>query len=37
VTSAQDLRSAEIDLATLEYQFAQARADAVLANAECLY
>ncbi len=37
VTSAQDLRQAEIDLALLEYQVAQARADAVLTNAECLY
>jgi outer membrane protein TolC len=37
VTSAQDLRRAEIDLAILEYQFAQARADTVLTNAECLY
>ena len=37
VTSAQALRQAEIDLALLEYQVAEARADAVLANAECLY
>ncbi len=37
VTSAQDLRRAEIDLALLEFQLAQARADAVLTNAECLY
>lgn len=37
VTSAQDLRQAEIDLALLEYQVAEARADAVLTNAECLY
>jgi outer membrane protein, multidrug efflux system len=37
VTSAQDLRRAEIDLALLEFQLAEARADAVLTNAECLY
>ncbi len=37
VTSAQDLRQAEIDLALLEYQVGEARADAVLTNAECLY
>ena len=37
VTSAQDLRRAEIDLAILEYQYAQARANAVITNAECLY
>jgi outer membrane protein TolC len=37
VTSAQDLRQGEIDLALLEYQVAEARADAVLTNAECLY
>jgi outer membrane protein, multidrug efflux system len=37
VTSAQDLRQAQIDLALLEYQVAEARADAVLTNAECLY
>jgi outer membrane protein, multidrug efflux system len=37
VISAQDLRRSEIDLAILEYQFAQARAEAVLTNAECLY
>ncbi len=37
VTSAQDLRRAEIDLALLEFQLAQARAEAVLTNAECLY
>jgi multidrug efflux system outer membrane protein len=37
VTSAQNLRQAEIDLAVLEYQVAEARADAVLTNAECLY
>ncbi len=37
VTSAQDLRQAQIDLAILEYQVAEARVDAVLTNAECLY
>ncbi len=37
VTSAQDLRRTEIDLALLEFQLAQARAEAVLTNAECLY
>jgi multidrug efflux system outer membrane protein len=37
VTSAEDLRQAQIDLALLEYQVAEARADAVLINAECLY
>ena len=37
VTSAQNLRQAQIDLAVLEYQVAEARADAVLTNAECLY
>jgi outer membrane protein, multidrug efflux system len=37
VTSAQSLRQAEIDLAILEYQFAQARANAIITNAECLY
>jgi outer membrane protein TolC len=37
VTSAQDLRQAEIDLAILEYQVAEARATSVLTNAECLY
>jgi outer membrane protein TolC len=37
VTSAQALRQAEIELALLEFQLAQARADAVLANAECVY
>jgi multidrug efflux system outer membrane protein len=37
VTSAQDLRQAQIDLALLDYQVAEARADAVLTNAECLY
>jgi multidrug efflux system outer membrane protein len=37
VTSAQDLRRAEIDLALFDFQVAEARADAVLTNAECLY
>ena len=37
VISAQALRQAEINLALLEFQLAEARADAVLANAECLY
>ncbi len=37
VVSAQALRQAQIDLAILEYQVAEARADAVLTNAECLY
>jgi multidrug efflux system outer membrane protein len=37
VTSAQDLRRAEIDLALLDFQVAEARANAVLTNAECLY
>jgi outer membrane protein, multidrug efflux system len=35
VTSAQALRQAEIDLAILDYQVAEARADALLTNAEC--
>ena len=37
VLSAQALRQAEIDLAILEYQVAEARANAVLADAECVY
>jgi multidrug efflux system outer membrane protein len=37
VTSAQALRQAEIDLVLIEYQLAEARAGAVLANAECVY
>jgi outer membrane protein, multidrug efflux system len=37
VTSAQALRQAEINLAVLEFQVAEARANAVLANAECVY
>ena len=37
VTSAQALRQAEINLALLEFQVGQARANAVLTNAECVY
>ena len=37
VISAQALRQAEIDLALLEFQVGEARANAVLANAECVY
>jgi outer membrane protein TolC len=37
VTSAQALRQAEINLVLLEFELAQARAGAVLANAECVY
>ncbi|MBS2023072.1 MAG: TolC family protein [Deltaproteobacteria bacterium] len=37
VTSAQSLRNAENALALLEFQVAQARANAVLINAECVY
>ncbi|HEX4517577.1 MAG TPA: TolC family protein, partial [Polyangiaceae bacterium] len=37
VTSAQALRVAEINLALVEFQFAQARVNAVLENAECTY
>jgi outer membrane protein TolC len=37
VTSAQALRQAEIDLVLRNFQLAQARADAVLVNAECVY
>jgi outer membrane protein TolC len=37
VTSAAALRQAEIDLAILDFQVAEARADAVLTNGECLY
>jgi multidrug efflux system outer membrane protein len=37
VTSAQSLRQAEINLALLEFQVSEARANAVLANAECKY
>jgi outer membrane protein TolC len=37
VISAQGLRQAEIDLAVQDLQLGEARAGAVLANAECLY
>ncbi len=37
VTSAQALRQAEINLVLLDFQLAQARASAVLVNAECVY
>jgi outer membrane protein TolC len=37
VTSAQALRQAEINLALLDFQVSQARANAVLVNAECEY
>ncbi len=37
VTSAQALRPAEINLVLLDFQLAQARAGAVLVNAECVY
>jgi len=37
VTSAQALRQSEINLALLEFQVSQARANAVLVNAECAY
>jgi outer membrane protein, multidrug efflux system len=37
VTSAQALRQTEVNLAVLEFQVAEARANAVLANAECVY
>ena len=37
VTSAEALRQAEINLALLDFQVAQARANAVLTNAECVY
>ena len=37
VTSAQALRQAEINLALLEFQLAQACAGAVLVTAECVY
>jgi outer membrane protein TolC len=37
VTSAQTLRQDEINLAILEFQVAEARADALLANADCTY
>jgi outer membrane protein TolC len=37
VTSAQNLRQAEIDLAVRDLDLGEARAGAVLANAECVY
>jgi outer membrane protein, multidrug efflux system len=37
VTSAQSLRQTEITLVLLEFQLSEARANAVLANAECNY
>jgi multidrug efflux system outer membrane protein len=37
VTSAQALRQAEINLVLVDFELAQARAGAVLANAECVY
>jgi outer membrane protein TolC len=37
VVSAQALRQADINLAILEFQVDQARANAILINAECLY
>ncbi|HEY4014545.1 MAG TPA: TolC family protein [Polyangiaceae bacterium] len=37
VTSAQALRQAEISLALFDFQVGQARANAVLTNAECVY
>jgi outer membrane protein TolC len=37
VVSAQSLRQADINLAILEFQVDDARANAVLANAECVY
>jgi multidrug efflux system outer membrane protein len=37
VISAQALRSAEINLVLLDFQLAEARAGAVLVNAECVY
>jgi outer membrane protein TolC len=37
VISAQSLRQADINLAILEFQVENARADAVLINAECVY
>jgi outer membrane protein TolC len=37
VVSGQALRQADINLALLQFQVAQARADAVLTNAECVY
>jgi outer membrane protein, multidrug efflux system len=37
VTSAQALRLAEINLAILDFQLAEALADAILENAECTF
>jgi outer membrane protein TolC len=37
ITSAQALRLAEINLAIIEFQLAEARADAALENAECTF
>jgi outer membrane protein, multidrug efflux system len=37
VTSAQALRQAQTNLALLDFQVGQARASAVLTNAECVY
>jgi hypothetical protein len=37
VISAQALRQADIDLAILEFQVEDARANAVLVDAECVY
>lgn len=37
VTSAQALRQADLNLALLDFQLAQARAGAVLVNAECMF
>jgi outer membrane protein TolC len=37
VTSAQSLRQADINLVLLEFQLSEARANAVLSNADCGY
>jgi outer membrane protein TolC len=37
VTSAQALRQAAINLVLVDFELAEARAGAVLANAECVY
>jgi hypothetical protein len=37
VTSAQALRHAELSLVLLDFQLAQARASAVLVDAECVF
>ncbi|HEY1816118.1 MAG TPA: TolC family protein [Kofleriaceae bacterium] len=37
VTSGQALRQAELNLALLDFQLAQARADAILVDAECVF